>query len=414
MTKTLWLLILIFLPQFTRAAFSNYKSILIGNQAAGMGGAFTALTGDSAGCAFYNPATLARMSGTSLSASVSVYNKYETRYGNQDQFSSAALRVNQGSIVPIPSSSGSVYTFRNFALGLSIVFPDFDHFAGEVSSTPTTTSYANLRDQSLWVGGSVALNVTEASSVGLTMYYTSRSYNRSAVDQTTVGGVTYLTNEEKIFSQNSLIYILGYHWTLDKNWRVGLSSRLPSLPISGRGSYYRSDINNQSGSSPQVVNEKNLHAQTLIPAQHTIGIAYLEKKVWTLSLDASYHDASRFRDFQEEKHSETTIHKPIWNYSLGGEAFIRDWLAWRMGLYTNFSSHPEISETPQGRTGDHVDMWGFSTNLGFYTSPNSQITLGGYYSGGKGHTAQLRGQKLAKVEKSQQIFSFLVGTSFQF
>ena len=38
------------------AAYSNYNSVLIGSQAAGMGGAYTALYQDSSAVAFYNPA----------------------------------------------------------------------------------------------------------------------------------------------------------------------------------------------------------------------------------------------------------------------------------------------------------------------------------------------------------------------
>ena len=76
------------------ASFANYNSVLIGERAAGMGGAFTALSNDPAGCSFYNPATLTRMKGNKLSASVNLFNKYDTSFGDQSDFGSAALRVN--------------------------------------------------------------------------------------------------------------------------------------------------------------------------------------------------------------------------------------------------------------------------------------------------------------------------------
>src|SRR4051812_44004669 len=84
------------------AAFSNYNTILIGDRAAGMGGAFTALTEDTGAAAFYNPASIIRMKGASLSASVSVYNKYDTRYGSQADYNKAPLRINRGFFKGLP------------------------------------------------------------------------------------------------------------------------------------------------------------------------------------------------------------------------------------------------------------------------------------------------------------------------
>ncbi|MBK8202896.1 MAG: hypothetical protein IPK68_11425 [Bdellovibrionales bacterium] len=105
-------------------------------------------------------------------------------------------------------------------------------------------------------------------------------------------------------------------------------------------------------------------------------------------------------------------HREIWNIALGGEYFVQPWAALRVGLYTNLSSHPEIDDVNQ-RQGDHLDMWGFSTNVAFFTTGRSTMTLGGYYSGGKGESTQFVGQEIKEIPKSVQIFSFLVGTSFQ-
>src|SRR5690606_38172936 len=65
-------LTLFLLPSVGNAAFDNYNSVLLGERAAGMGGAFTAMTEDPAAAPFYNPATISRMEGTSLSTSASL------------------------------------------------------------------------------------------------------------------------------------------------------------------------------------------------------------------------------------------------------------------------------------------------------------------------------------------------------
>ena len=227
----------------SHAAYSNYNSILIGERAAGMGGAFTALSDDASACSFYNPAAIARMEGASLSATANVYAKFDTSFGDQSELSSAPLRLNQGSIVPIPASSGSVYTFRNFAAGISIIFPDTELYAGEIRSTSDSTSTLNLRDQSLWVGGSLALNLTDQDAIGLSIYYTSRTFTRTLIDRIDPGtGDPNVTTEESFFSNNSLIYILGYWRELNPNWSLGASVRVPSVEINGRGTFFRSTV----------------------------------------------------------------------------------------------------------------------------------------------------------------------------
>ena len=50
----------------------HYVNMLVGNRAAGLGGAYTAISDDPAGC-FYNPAGIAFSPYTSLSASVNAF-----------------------------------------------------------------------------------------------------------------------------------------------------------------------------------------------------------------------------------------------------------------------------------------------------------------------------------------------------
>ncbi len=411
MTKYLCAFHLIFLSCGALADYGNYNSILIGERAAGLGGAYTAFTGDPSGCAFYNPASLARMDGTTLSAAVNAYNKTDAQFGDLDSLESAAMRVNRGSIVPIPASSGTVYSFGNFATGLSILFPDYDSYTGEIKANSDVTSYMNLKDQSLWVGGSLALNLSEEDAIGLTMYYTSRTFSRSLTDQLSQAGTVFLTNEEKILSQNSLVYILGYYRQLNTNWTFGTSFRLPSLSVNGQGSFYRSSINTAGGISPPI-NHKSISAETRIPSRLNIGLGYTRPGKWAFSTDVNLHGRESYTDLDDPSGGDRIRHREIWNIALGGEYFVQPWAALRVGLYTNLSSHPEIDDVNQ-RQGDHLDMWGFSTNVAFFTTGRSTMTLGGYYSGGKGESTQFVGQEIKEIPKSVQIFSFLVGTSFQ-
>jgi hypothetical protein len=419
MTKNHWacdgviLAILVTVTPPAFAGFANYNSILIGDEAAGLGGAYTAFSGDPAAGPFYNPASLARMQGNTLSAAINVYTKNETQFGDVGSSSQAPLRVNRGTITPIPAASGTVYTFGNFAFGLSIVFPDFEQYAGEIVSSNQATSYLNLRDESLWVGGAVAMNLSQDDSIGMTMYYSSRTFNRSLLDQSTSGGVSTVSTSEKSFSQNSIIYILGYQRRLNEQWSAGAGLRLPSLPVSGRGTYFEADIS--SGGGPITPDtQSDLRARTKIPPRLNAGVGYTRKGRWKAGADLHYYGSETYRDFQVGQGAETVDHHPVLNASVGGEYYVKQWLALRAGLFTNFSSFKKIPEVPTERRGDHIDMWGFATNAGIFTSRASAVTLGGFYTGGKGFNVQQVGQQLVKVPKSTQIFSFLVGTAFYF
>src|SRR5262245_15605639 len=111
MTKVRVCLLLALGASTASADYRNYNSILHGEEAAGLGGAYTAFVGDPAGSPYYNPASLSRMQGNTLSAAVNVYSKNDTQFGDLGTANQAPLRVNRGSILPIPAASGTIYTF---------------------------------------------------------------------------------------------------------------------------------------------------------------------------------------------------------------------------------------------------------------------------------------------------------------
>lgn len=398
-------------PLAAYAGYSNYNSLLIGNHAAGLGGAYTSLTDDASAIPFYNPANLARIDGNKLAASVTLFNKNDREYGSDNNLEQASLRVNQGAITPIPSAGGTAHSFGNFAVGLSIVLPDSEIYNGIIQSSSTNNSFLNIKDTSLWVGGAIALNINEKESVGLTMYYTSRDYSRSTSDRTEEGGNTTVFNEEKLFTQNSLVYQLGYARELSQHWRMGISYRFISLPISGDGTLYQTQIATTGTSTSEFYDRK---ANTRIPERLAIGFSYKEPhhKIW--SLDLHYYGKTTYRDLDGEDAGDLIRHEPIVNASIGYEHYWADWVSIRLGLFSNLSSHSEVDDNPTTRQPNHIDMWGWSGNLGFYMNEHSSITLGGYYTGGKGYSVQRVRQELQKIKISDQIFSFVVGTAHHF
>lgn len=397
------------------ASFGNYSNVIIGEKAVGMGGAFTGLTGDPAACSFYNPAALARMEGTSISASANLYHKFDTSFGDTKDFAGSATRINQGNFKSIPSASGNISAFGPFALGLSIIMPDYDFFSGSIQNSSTTKTYLGVLDESLWVGGSFALNLTEHHSLGLTVYYTSRYYQRTLTDELfrPSSNTAKVTSIEKTFTHNAVVYILGYFLRANENWSFGLSTRFPSIEVSGRGTVFRSTLDTAVGLTPQSEIRENVPSETRIPLKVSFGLGHSLPKQRTISATIDYYGAESYDDLEDATVATRVEHRPIVNGALGLEFYPKNYLRVRMGLFSNLSSHTPINNTDRLRA-DFVDMWGFSSNLGFFTSDKVSFSVGGFYTGGKGETVEQSGDSFRRIPKSKNIFSMMIGTSYFF
>jgi long-subunit fatty acid transport protein len=299
---------------------------------------------------------------------------------------------------------------------MSILVPDYDIYAGQIKNVENVNTFLSYVDESLWVGGTFSGRLTENDSVGLSIYYTARNLTRSANDkvETDNGTNAVLTSEEKNLTTNSIVPILGFHRKLTENWSLGVSYRTPSLPISGEGSYYRS-VTETTPYTNTVLNRGDLRAITRIPARLSIGAAREIKKFNTVSFDVQIYEGISYQDLPEVPEGTDLIdHKSVTNFSVGYEQYIEESVTLRLGAYTNKSSHDTPVTSKGARQGDSIDMWGFSANLNFRTPQRTFFTFGGYYNGGDGFSTQLVNQKIVTIPKSQQIFTMLVATGFDF
>lgn len=417
--RGMFLLLLLFSSTECLAAFGNYNSILIGDQAAGMGGAATAVADDNAAAPWYNPAALGAIPGQSFSAAVGIYKKFETQYGQSEDLVSSALRVNQGFFRALPSSTSSVIRpqhefFRGWTLAMSILVPEFDQFRGEVNHTEINTSVLTTTDESLWVGGSAAKEIASGEFVGFSLYYAARSMNKTVDDRTYRSPTDFqIFTENRALTQNAMVFVTGYLRQLNEHWSVGASLRFPSLHIMGRGSYLANNF--RAGQAEQPITLNELDSKSRIPARLNLGAAYRDAGKLLVALDVNAHSGESYEDLQSSRTgvAESYEHLPLLNVSLGAEYQWTQWLRTRFGFFTNFSSHPKPDPNRVGSQGDHVDQLGFSANMAF-RSGAIEYTFGGYYSGGRGESVQRLDHQYRVIEKNQNIFTMLVGTSYYF
>lgn len=382
-----------------------------------MGGAYTAMDQDASAMAWYNPATLAFLRGQSFSAAVGIYKKFDTVYGFSEDITKASMRVNQGFFRALPSSTGSIVRSKDFlpdyTIALSIVTPEYENYKGDIASTPTNSSSLTVVDESLWVGSGISKKISERESVGLSIYYTARSYQQSVSDRTFSTTSKQIYTEEREFTQNGIVPILGYFYRWGPRLRFGASVRFSSIHIAGRGSYFDSTIDSTSSAASTDRSFSALDSKTRIPSRISFGISGRPLDELWLSADLSYYGKEQYEDVLESTVSSKVEHLNVLNGSLGGELALRPWLKARLGVFTNFSSHPDPDASKVHATGDRVDQLGFSANLAL-RSGGIQYTFGGYYTGGRGRSVQRINQQYEVVPKAIQVFTMLVGTSYSF
>ncbi len=384
-----------------------------------MGGAATAVNHDASGAAWYNPATLAAMDGKSFSAAVGIYKKFETKYGQGDDLVNAALRSNQGFFRALPSSTGSVIRptqlefLKDWTMSLSILVPEYDSFRGDINSTETNTSTLSMVDESIWVGGAIARRISGTEFVGLTGYYTARSLTKTVNDRIYNSPTDFkIYSEERTITQNAVVFIAGYLKELNANWKLGLSLRLPSIQVSGRATYLENTIE-QTGVTGTTKNFNQLDSKTRIPTKLAVGISYDDLGRWLIATDLTYYGAAEYRDLELDNVAENIEHRSVINASIGAEYRWVEWFKIRSGFFTNFSSHPIPDKAKVRGQGDRVDQLGFSANAAF-RSGSIEYTFGGYYTGGNGKSVQRLNGAYDTINKVQNTFTMLVGTSYSF
>lgn len=418
MRRVLLFVLIWLLAHSARANFANYNSILIGDQAAGMGGAATAMVEDASGMAWYNPAGLAKLRGQSFSAAVGIYKKFDIRYNQDGDLTQASLSANQGFFRALPSSTGSVIrpkqieSLQGWTMALSILVPEYQTFNGEIFSQDQSSSTLTLTTESIWVGTGFARDISPRDSVGLTIYYTARSVTKSVNDTTYINTTqSQIFTEDRNMTQNSVVAIIGWHRDMDDKWKIGTSFRLPSFHVAGKADVTQTEITNGSISPP--VSRRGIETKARIPWKASVGVAYVDPGSFRWAFDVNAYGAQSYGDVEEFELAEKIEQRQVWNVSTGLENVWADWLKTRVGIFSNYSSHPDPDPALVQGQADHVDQAGFSANLAF-RSENIEYTFGGYYTGGRGRSVQRINQVYEVVPKTENVFTMLVGTSYSF
>lgn len=330
-----------------RANEANYQQYVIGDRAAGMGGAGSAL-GTALDAAYYNPAGLAYTKQRTISVSASLY-------GWQRYRSERALYPDEdlqtSSFITVPPAMGLVFfAAPETAVGLAAFVP-YNYSMSDIIAFPQSKNFynASMNDQTIMVGPSAAHAFSKEFSVGLGVYGVYR--NLSSFQSTYLNEYSYSGSRNLKYKTFSMIGNTGLQYRPTDNWRFGAAVQSPSFGIWGNGEYEANESYNYNGKMENnFIHADNMNAEYRIPVKFTVGAGWEKEKVCGFGLDVNWHLANSYNrlsghsDINENNEPLTAeyVNQGVVDVNLGGEYYIASAYPIRAGFYTTRSSAPDV------------------------------------------------------------------------
>lgn len=352
----------------------HYNNMLIGERAAGMGGAYTAISDDPSGL-YYNPAGIVYFTGSSLSASANAFHISSTKY--KGVLGGADWERTSSSL--LPNFFGIVQPLGKGKIGFSYAVTDsmLEDQDESFTNVPGFDRYVinfNRHDNTYKFGPSYAVDLGKKLSVGMTLYYHQRDV-KWILNQETKSGANETWNNSYYESyERGVNPVLGIMWTPTDKLSVGLTARKTMIFESATRAQSTSWKTGQTSIlNPSGRKDIESDSKREYPLSTTLGIAYFPSNAVLVSGDFSYYEKTK-DDFAERE--------AIWNAALGTEYYFNQSWAIRAGLFSNKANTPDIKSGDIDKE-DHVDLYGGSLSMTHFTRQSS-ITLGGSYSTGSG------------------------------
>lgn len=354
----------------------HYNNILVGDRASGMGGAYTAVSDDPGGM-YYNPAGIAYTTGKSLSASVNAYSVSNRTYkgviGGQDWTRTSSTLL--------PNFFGVIQPVGRFKLGFSYAVPDSNqedqdqkYLFGD-SGLTHVINFNNKNDTTLF-GPSVAVQVSDALSIGTTIYVHKRSTEATLNNSLLAdSGNGYNWVNQYIESDEwGLRPIVGLMWSPADKVSVGLSA-MKTFILSSEALVQMTSTSNSSAFPTRVYD--SYKDKRSYPYQLAVGIAFFPDSSLLVSGDLSYSTSYEYTFLNNRNKREAVI-----NVAVGAEYYLNKNWAIRGGVFTDYANTPKIVADTSNQF-EHVDLFGGSLTVSHFAK-SSSISFGGSYKFGSG------------------------------
>jgi long-chain fatty acid transport protein len=425
------------LPSYARAASdTHYQDTLIGERAAGMGGAFTALANEGTG-AFYNPAGIVVDASTLIQVSMSAY-KFSSKRTTVIDLCGAEVTEDDGGFFGFPAALGFVKLIGarggvRHAIGLNLAVPTMDKVSqaaalDDVSCGGATFDMGDARlltDRVFVSGLSYAVRPLSWVRFGVTLGFASRGVSQTDMTTFVLGDATQLN-----YPSVDLVNVDVTIWSLFlqagvvvEPWadlRVGLSVTSPyaTLDDEGRLDLVSSSTNAADWQSTTRVNLDDATYAWKVPLRLALGLAYAQPRRFTVAADVSLHLPVDAYDVVSHPLLPPGIarleRELVINVNLGAELLLAGKIALRAGFFTKLSSHPAL-KVGVDDFADKVDYFGGSLGVSYISSDNSSLGLVVQAQYGVGEAKNVRfseaaGQlSVSEVIDDMSAFSMIIG-----
>ena len=315
--------VIILLTTYAYADFFNNRNVLMGERAAMLGGAYTALSEDVSG-AYYNPAGIAfiRLSMVSLSASAYSYKQYS----RQDTEGKASLRKFES----VPVSFGISFNAEPFVFAFGLFQTDNMQFS--VLRVENDVSYKiEIDNQSYLAGPSVGVRFNDRFSLGLSAHY---YYFQGKMIFSDDDGTDVHIKQNQV--QSGGINISGgLLFKITDTFRAGLRYTEQTIHTNGTNTYSWANaaVPDDAGSADGDIRS---------PRHLALGIAYSIPGKFTVTADVICYLKMRYNAPHAILHTTESGYKYSerlhLDAALGMEYFINETYSLRLGFSTNTSS----------------------------------------------------------------------------
>jgi len=388
----------------------HYNSVLIGNRASGLSGAYVAVADDPSGL-FYNPSGIVYSASTNVTANMNAFRYGRTKYV-------AALKTATGKNVDwirttsalVPSFFGITQPLGPGTVGFSYAITDSvlenqgqTFYDIRQAGTAYTINFNN-QDTTNNVGPSYAIAIGDKLSIGLTMYGYFRNKERifnqiyQLAGDGQVNDATPAVEQPPFFIANQYFSldeygvkpIFGISYTPLNKLSLGFTFTQTFL--------FKSDTSVQYSEAGNICNDATQTFQERCPNSSPTSFllsreASTERRIfpWQVNLGAAYFHSNKLLLTSSVWVYEAInlTSKPLINVAGGLEYYITGKIAVRMGAYTNMSNTPELVENAINVFNEHIDIVGATMSLTHFTR-SSAISIGGAGTYGKGK-AQITG-----------------------
>ncbi|MBR3731893.1 MAG: outer membrane protein transport protein [Spirochaetales bacterium] len=444
--KLLLIILGLFICSLAFADENHYINVFVGDRAAGLGGAYTALADGPEGV-FYNPAGLAFSSSQyfSLSANAIQFKMlyYKDVYTKSDGSPFNYMRY---SLSFIPNFFGFIQKAKHFTWAITVSCPDSEFYDQRENAnvtdyldakktvpvtTPLNVNF-NYKNQIYEAGPSIAFLPNKYFAIGMSAFFRYRDIQlinqnvRSFTED--IGGIPYDYFETTSVYENERILGLNFQigiqvMPIDKlsigysistpfdmvDFKTHQSSNMKMMRNSNNGvvdsSNYNRTVTNNTFNAYHLA-ENGLFRPLYI--KQALGFCFFINKSILLTLDGylyipiqnldingnlvSYQwnkDTNRYDTYLGRGSTLYNKLNVTGNVAMGFECYITPNFPLRLGFFTNFTNSQEIKDGDVNKD-DYIHLLGGSFSFGFSTSDMS-VNLGAVVQGGVGKAQILSG-----------------------